>query len=408
MGQVGIGTPNQYFNLEFDIASADTWVRVTNANCSHNTKCPKDLRAFVPEESISFDKSPNVTWNLDFSNGIQVNGTLSTDAIQVAGFVAERQTIGLADSFQGFKKDDGIDGSFGLGLMELTFHGDRTPIENFIRAGSMRSEVGVWLGRGNQGGELIFGGRDRGRYYGDINYYNLPRDSVYWAIPVESITVVSNQLNDDGSNQRTFRSDTITSKVGNSTVPPNVIFDTSTNIIMLPPNIALQVHRHIHNYFFGFYSGYSLVFGHYTVPCSLGDMETDIWIDLGPSVPKASVPTPIPTPTPKPTNHSTLVPPAGLPSPLPRSLPSPQPRAKGQDENVTGASQNMRFRISGSDLVRERLPVFGGLIDVCYSGIQASKSESDDWVFGNIWFMNNYMTFDHHHRQIGVAPAVQS
>lgn len=85
----------------------------------------------------------------------------------------ERQTIGLANSLQGAAKDNGIDGSFGLGLTGLTFHGtrasrthisgkelkkeyivqmakmhecrfsigDRTPIDNLIRAGSMRSEV---------------------------------------------------------------------------------------------------------------------------------------------------------------------------------------------------------------------------------------------------------------------------
>lgn len=270
-------------------------------------------------------------------------------------------------------------------------------------------QVGVWLGRGNQGGELIFGGRDRARYYGEISYYNVTKGSAYWSIPIESITVVSNQLNDDGSDQRTFRSDTIASRVGNKTTPPNVIFDTSANVILLPPSIALEVHRHIHNYFFGLYSGYSLIFGLYTVPCNLGDMETDVWVDLGPSVPKAPHTSII---TPKPFDSRKNITTTSRPTPDSKTTPLPPqqpPRVRGQGEQVSGAStRTMRFRISGGDIVRERIPVFGGLMDVCFSGIQASKSESDDWVFGNIWFMNNYMTLDHRHGQIGIAPAVQS
>ncbi|KAK3827838.1 MAG: aspartic peptidase domain-containing protein [Benniella sp.] len=373
-GQVGIGTPNQHFNIEFDIGSSDTWVMVANANCSHHKKCSKDRKAFVPEQSGTFNKQPDLPWTLDFSDGFQ---------------------------------DRGIDGSFGLGFTELTYHGDRTPIDNLIRAGSMRSEVGVWLGRGNQGGELIFGGRDRARYYGDITYYNVTKGSAYWAILVESITVVSNQLNDDGTDQRTFRSDTIPSIIGNTTIPPNVIFDTSANTILLPPSIALQVHRRLHNYFFGFYSGYSLIFGLYTVPCNLVDMEADVWIDLGPPVPKATIP---PVPNPKPTiTTTTTVDGKKRPTPSPPSRGPPQPpRVRGKDEGVEGAAMpTTKFRISGRDIVRERLPVVGGIMDVCFSGIQASKSDSDDWVFGSIWFMNNYMTFDHRYRQIGVAPAVQ-
>ena len=89
-----------------------------------------------------------------------------------------------------------------------------------------------------------------------------------------------------------------------------------------------------------------------------------------------------------------------LPSP-PRSQTAP-PSSDGPKVNL-----NNRFRISGRDLVRERVPVLGTLFNICYSGVQASRTDEDDWVFGNIWFMNNYMTLDHRHRQIGIAPAVQ-
>ncbi|KAF9116245.1 hypothetical protein BGX27_004096 [Mortierella sp. AM989] len=410
VGLVGIGTPNQYFNLEFDIASSDTWVTGAFANCSRNTKCPDERAVFYPRRSSTFESEPNITWTLDLSGGQGINGTLSTDTVQVAAFVVDRQAVAVADSIDGLP-DNGIDGSFGLGLRDLTFNGDPTPIENLIKAGSMRSEVGVWLGAGNQGGELIFGGRDRGRYYGDMRYYDVPKGSAYWSTSVESITVVSNKLK-EGSGQRVLLRNQIDAKVAGSVSSPKVIFDTSTNIILLPPRVARDVHRYIHDYFFGFYSGYSLIYGTYTVPCSLADMDTDIWVDLGPSVPRA-VDVALNTTARGPLTQSPTSKPGNkiLPTPVPGpgnkyvAMAADQRTILGTEKSKT---QNTRFRISGRDLVRERLPIFGSLQNICFSGIQASKSDEDDWVFGNIWFMNNYMTLDHQHRQIGVAPAVQS
>ncbi|KAF9087731.1 hypothetical protein BGX29_000694 [Mortierella sp. GBA35] len=66
-----------------------------------------------------------------------------------------------------------------------------------------------------------------------------------------------------------------------------IIFDTSSDLILLPPNIAYRTHQYIHNFLFGFYSGYSYLLGVYTVSCSL---DTDVWIDIGPTIPDGGVP----------------------------------------------------------------------------------------------------------------------
>jgi len=329
----------------------------------------------------------------------------------------------------------------------------------------MLPEVGIWLGNGLQGGELIFGGRDRARYIGELSYFNVPAGSAYWSTPVQSLTVITHELLTDGSNHSKLKSELIPSRIGTGTgnSVPSIIFDTSSNLIVLPPRVALKVHQTIHNFLFGWYSGYSYLYGAYTVSCSLADdVGPDLWVELGPTVLKATDETSPLTASSKVStkdkrdkqdkdNHrdknadrtdktgkkngkkaaSDFESESGDPNedadkanaqpdsssqeaPLPTSnLPPvsssstsiplrPAPPLNGPTTNLSN-----RFRISGRDLVRERVPVLGALFNICYSGVQASKTDEDDWVFGNIWFMNNYMTLDHLHRQIGIAPAVQ-
>jgi hypothetical protein len=177
---------------------------------------------------------------------------------------------------------------------------------------------------------------------------------------------------------------------------PKVIFDTSANLILLPPRVALATHQYIHNWFFGWYSGYSYLSGAYTIAC---DHKADVWIELG-------------NPAGKP--RGILVDQA-----LPLRHKSDNGSSSKDDDNLTGTNNGNvngdgsgglgtnRFKIAGTDLVRERVPVIGFLFNLCYSGIQASKSDEDDWVLGNIFFMNNYVTLDHLNRQVGIATAVR-
>lgn len=279
----------------------------------------------------------------------------------------------------------------------------------------------MWLDSEGQGGELIFGGRDRDRIAGDVSYFNVPEGSVYWSTPVHSLTVVIEEPEmDQGGKTGKIEAKpyVVPSRIGFGTglSMPNVIFDTSSNVILVPPRVAQTVHQKINNYIFGWYSGYNIFAGAYTVSCSLKtDPAFDIWVELGATATKAGT---IPTQgsmsayAEPPNNNSTIAPKAPPPkdmsgtgqTPLPPSpTPTPTPPLREEPEY---SSTNRRFRISGKDLVRERVPFFGSIFDTCYSGIQPSKTDDDDWVFGNVWFMNNYVVLDHFNRQIGFAASL--
>jgi hypothetical protein len=282
----------------------------------------------------------------------------------------------------------------------------------------MSSEVGIWLGPGIQGGELTFGGRDSARYTGDLTYYNVPLHSAYWSTPVYSVTVTTEKTEIKDKIPLIKRKiNQIESRIGSGTgiSKPNVIFDTSTNIILVPPRVAQNVHRLINDRWFAGYDHFS---GLYTVPCDLP--KTDLWFDLGPVAVNPDGPTLPPENVADSDNSDDDDSSSGSSSTTSTSTSTSTTSTSTDDfsaifhnnnnNNKTGISwtPTNKFKVRGQDLVRERVPIIGGILNICFSGIQPSHNNEDDWVFGNIWFMNNYMTLDHRRRLIGVAPSVRN
>ncbi|KAF9432342.1 hypothetical protein BGZ76_010946 [Entomortierella beljakovae] len=262
IGRVGLGTPPQYFRLAFDISWGDTWVAKAGANCTQPEPCSAKRRYFNSTRSSTFELWPDIDWKGEFLDKSQLGGRLHTEIVQVGGYVIDRQVIEVADVLVGLK-DNGIDGILGLGLKPLSYHGDATPIENLIDIKGMKSEVGIWLGSGRLGGELVFGDSDPERFKGKISHFKLPENAVLWSVPVLSIAAVQSAL---------------------------------------PPPVPINI-----------------------TPATF---------------------------------------------------------------NTTGSSIN-------ADKPAE---------DVLN---RATESNDDDWLFGNPWFVNNYMTLDHKNRQVGIAPSVR-
>lgn len=73
---------------------------------------------------------------INFTDGARIEGNLSMDVVQVAGFVIDRQVLGVATNLKNLKQK-GIDGSLGLGLTDLSFNGKPTLLLFIIYLGSI-------------------------------------------------------------------------------------------------------------------------------------------------------------------------------------------------------------------------------------------------------------------------------
>lgn len=72
-------------------------------------------------------------WKIETNAKAKIQGVLHTDLIQVAGFVVEKQVLSTASVLDNVK-ENGIDGSFGLGLNAMAFNGE----ERFVLFFSFR------------------------------------------------------------------------------------------------------------------------------------------------------------------------------------------------------------------------------------------------------------------------------
>lgn len=77
-------------------------------------------------------------WKIETIAKSKIQGVLQTDLIQVAGFVVEKQVLGTASILDNVK-ENGIDGSFGLGLHAMAFNGEERPFAFFF--------LEMWLAR---------------------------------------------------------------------------------------------------------------------------------------------------------------------------------------------------------------------------------------------------------------------
>ncbi|KAI9300278.1 aspartic peptidase domain-containing protein [Cunninghamella echinulata] len=243
VGTIGVGTPPQQFQMDFDTGSSDIWIPSKGCNtCGQHT-------LFDPSDSSTF-KLVNKTWSLRYGDGSGVMGVTAIDAVVLGDVVYDHQTIGLVQ-FESpeFARDTALDGIFGLGFPALSYTGKQLPIAQSLHAQGKIDEavVGVWLGRAIHGGkgEVKFGGVNPAHFEGELEYVPLSAKT-YWQVNFDGI-VIDNKLVSSTNNR--------------------AIIDTGTTLTILPLDLAKAIHSKIPG------AEYSTNFG-WRVPCNVTSDET--------------------------------------------------------------------------------------------------------------------------------------
>ncbi|KAH9053960.1 acid protease [Lactarius deliciosus] len=184
---VGVGSPATDYTLLIDTGSSNTWVGADKEY--HQTRT-----------SNNTGKSVSVR----YGSG-SFSGTEFTDQVTLSpSLVVESQSIGVASTSQGFS---GVDGILGIGPVDLTEGtvGEGEPVptitDNLLKQGTISTEsIGIFyqpytfISALFSDGELTFGGIDKSKITGDVNYVPITSSSPasgYWGID-QSITYGSN------------------------------------------------------------------------------------------------------------------------------------------------------------------------------------------------------------------------
>ncbi|KAH9008849.1 acid protease, partial [Lactarius deliciosus] len=184
---VGVGSPATDYTLLIDTGSSNTWVGADKEY--HQTRT-----------SNNTGKSVSVR----YGSG-SFSGTEFTDQVTLSSsLVVESQSIGVASTSQGFS---GVDGILGIGPVDLTEGtvGEGEPVptitDNLLKQGTISTEsIGIFyqpytfINALFSDGELTFGGIDKSKITGDVNYVPITSSSPasgYWGID-QSITYGSN------------------------------------------------------------------------------------------------------------------------------------------------------------------------------------------------------------------------
>lgn len=187
-GEIGIGTPSQTFTVIFDTGSSNLWV--PSSKCYFSLACYFHSK-YKSSESRTYEKN-GTSAAIQYGTG-SIAGFFSQDNVKVGDIVVRNQ------DFIEATKEPGVtflaakfDGILGLGLQEISV-GKAVPVwYNMVNEGLVTEQVfSFWLNRnvkGEEGGEIVFGGVDANHYKGEHTYVPVTQKG-YWQFEMGDILV---------------------------------------------------------------------------------------------------------------------------------------------------------------------------------------------------------------------------
>lgn len=187
-GEIGIGTPSQKFTVIFDTGSSNLWV--PSSKCYFSIACY--LHSKYKSSASSTYKKNGKSADIHYGTGA-ISGFFSQDNVKVGDLVVKKQEFIEATREPGITflaaKFDGI---LGLGFQEISV-GNAVPVwYNMVRQDLVPEPVfSFWLNRntkGDEGGELVFGGVDSSHYKGEHTYVPVTQKG-YWQFDMGDVLI---------------------------------------------------------------------------------------------------------------------------------------------------------------------------------------------------------------------------
>ncbi|KAF8266899.1 acid protease [Lactarius quietus] len=173
-GTLSVGTPPQPFTVNIDTGSSDLVLpsSICDETCNGH--------ALYKSTGSSTANALGQYFFLGYGDGSEVIGTLYTDDVMIAGYMAKNQTFGAASAYStGFmRRHFRPDGLLGLAFPSLSAYGATPVFQTLAAQGSFaNNSFGVCLTKANS--ELYLGGTNNKLYKGGFTYVPLTQQG-YW------------------------------------------------------------------------------------------------------------------------------------------------------------------------------------------------------------------------------------
>jgi cathepsin D len=190
-GEIGIGSPQQTFQVVFDTGSSNLWI--PSAKC-YSVACY--VHSTYHSSRSSTYKANGTVINIEYGSG-GVSGFLDVDTVEWAGVAITNVTFAEMTVLKGVSfVASKFDGILGMGWPAISELGLPPVFSVMYQQGLIdNNSFSFYLSKtaGSTASQLILGGVDLTLANGTFNYVPLLAEN-YWLIPLDSISVGSSQL----------------------------------------------------------------------------------------------------------------------------------------------------------------------------------------------------------------------